>query len=336
MGKQPGAMGLVISVQAATDDHALSEMIDVGLGDDPSPDTYVQLHDTPEGADPFDPATWEIANFALGHYLSRSELSKMAARARKMPGLLPSFRNYVLNQRVYAEGQLITRDDWLACAGEVDPEKLRGKRCWGGLDLSSTTDLTALVLVFEGGEVLAWHWIPEGRLDHLMTEDKQAYRRWRDEGWIECPPGRAINKRFIVRRLAQVAQDYDLQEVGYDEWRFADLQQIMEEEALELPLTSVRQGVKTMAHMVDAMEGDIVDARITHGSNLCLTMCVANAVAKPDEHGHRKIVKPKTRAKVDGAVCLAMACGLRATALQKPPDQRAFSQMAIANAFQAA
>jgi phage terminase large subunit-like protein len=314
MGKQPGALGIVISVQAADDDHPLSEMIDDGL-EEVDQSVYVQLHSAPMDADPFAEATWHGCNFALGRYLSITEFRKEAAKAQRIPSLLASFRNYLLNQRVAADERLIGRDDWLACGGEVDPEALRGRKCWGALDLSSTTDLTALALVFEGDPmpVLPWFWMPKGKVAQLSHTDAKTYGVWVDQGLIETTHGRAIDKLAVALRLAEIASLYDLQALGYDEWRFADLLKILEDEGIVLPLKPMRQGFKTMGPCVDALESAVVDRKILHGHHPTLTMCIANAVVDTDPTGSRKLSKKRSRSRIDGAVCLAMALGLRAT-----------------------
>jgi phage terminase large subunit-like protein len=85
--------------------------------------------------------------------------------------------------------------------------------------------LTALVLVFEGDPmpVLAWFWMPAGRIDELAHQDHQTYRAWRDQGLIETTHGRAIDKAAVAYRLAEIASSYELRALRYDDWRFADL-----------------------------------------------------------------------------------------------------------------
>ena len=268
MGKQPRAIGVVLSTQSAEDDHPLSDLIDRGLeGEDPS--MYVQLHAAPEGADPLDPAVWAACNPALGIFLDRKEFEDQARQAARSPVFMSAFRNLRLNQRVHAVGHLIQPDDWKACGGVVDPAALRGRRCWGGLDLSSTTDLSAFTLVFDGdpAPVLAWFWMPAGSVDHLAHEDHRTYRLWIEQGFIETTPGRAIDKRAIALRLAEVTASYQLEALGFDEWRFADLLAILDEREITLPLRPMRQGFKTMAGCVDALEAGVVDRGIVHPRN---------------------------------------------------------------------
>jgi phage terminase large subunit-like protein len=318
MGKQPEALGIVISTQAPDDEHPLSQLIDVGLaGLDPS--LYVQLHAAPADADPFSEEVWRACNPALGVFLDPEEFRRQAARAKKIPAFLSAFRNLRLNQRVNADPRLIAPADWGACQGEIDGPALSGRACYAGLDLSSTTDLTALVLIFEPEEpgepmdVLSWFWLPAGRIVEREDEDKIPYRSWRDQGYIETTTGRAIDKRAVALRLAEIVGRYELRALGFDEWRFADLQTILDAEGIVLPLRKMRQGFKTMAPCVDAMEAAILDRKIRHDGNPVLKMCIANAVAAQDPAGNRKLDKARSRSRIDGAVCLAMALGIRAT-----------------------
>ena len=240
-------------------------------------------------------------------------MQKQAERAARMPSFMAAFKNLRLNMRVHADERLIAREDWVACAGEFDVASLEGQRCWAGLDLSSTTDLTGLVLVFEGGEVLSWCWMPAGKIAELEGEDHVTYRTWREQGYIECTPGRAIDKTHVAYRLAEIASTYDLQGVAFDEWRFADLEKILIDEGIVLPLRKTRQGFRTMGPCVDALERAVVDRLITHPSNPVLTMCIANSAVERDASGNRKLSKKRSRARIDLAVCLAMALGLKAT-----------------------
>jgi phage terminase large subunit-like protein len=326
MGKQPGALGIIISVQAADDDHPLSELIDDGLeGLDPS--VVVHLHAAPEDAPPFEEKTWLACNFALGEFLSLDEFRKEAMKAKRIPSILPHFRNYMLNQRVAADERLISRDDWAGCKGRIDLEALRGRKCWAGLDLSSTTDLTALVLVFEplapAGPmpVVAYFWMPQGKVAEMTLLDRKHYGAWVELGLIEATAGRANDKMAIVLRLAEITKHYDLQVIGYDDWRFADLAKLMFDEGLDLPLRPVRQGTKTMTPMVDELERAVIDREIVHDGNPVLTSHIASAVAYAKPTGERKLDKKRSRARIDGAVCLAMALGLKAVHADAADDR---------------
>ena len=154
-----------------------------------------------------------------------------------MPAREPAFRLLHLNQRVRADSRFIAPGEWDACAGTVDAEALRGKRCWAGLDLGSTVDLTALVLYFEDGSVLPHFWVPRERLEEREHTDRVPYPQWFKEGLIEAPAGRAIDKAAIVRRLAQIAATYDLQGIAFDRWRLEDLKKLLADEGIDIEVT---------------------------------------------------------------------------------------------------
>ena len=144
MGKREHALGVTISTQAADDLHFFSEMLDA----EPVPSVYIQLHSAPEDCALDDREAWISANPALGSFLNEDQFADAAARAMRSPSFAPSFRLLQLNQRVAAEGRFIEQADWDANGEPFDIIELEGKRCYGGLDLSSVKDLTALSLYF--------------------------------------------------------------------------------------------------------------------------------------------------------------------------------------------
>jgi phage terminase large subunit-like protein len=300
MGKQPQSLGVVISTQAATDDHPLSQLIDDGLaGLDPS--VYVQLVAAPAEADPFSEDIWRACNPAYGIFLDPADFHQQAERARRMPSFAAAFKNHRLNLRIAPDPRLISRDDWLACSGTIDREALRGRQCWGALDLSSTTDLTCLLLAFEpaaAGEpmdILTWFWLPGALIAEREGDDKVTYGAWVREGFIEALPGRAIDRKAVALRLAEISGAYDVQGIAFDEWRFADLEKILFDEGISVPLKKMRQGYKSMSPCVDALEIAVLNRAIRHDNNPPLTMCISNAVVTVDPSGNRKIDKARSR-----------------------------------------
>ena len=236
----------------------------------------------------------------------------MAARARRMPAAEAAFRSLYLNQIVDAEQRFLSSVDWLACKHSVDTDALRGRPCWGGLDLSSTTDLTALVLVFPDGEsydVLSWCWVPGDNLHSRADRDKVPYPVWRDQGHVEAIPGRAIDRRFIARQLAEIASAFDVRGIAYDRWRIEDLEVLLADEGIDLNLVPWGQGYRDMGPAVDALETAVLQEQLRHDSPV-LDWCASNAVVTTDPAGGRKIAKDKSHERVDGLVALAMAIGL--------------------------
>jgi phage terminase large subunit-like protein len=218
---------------------------------------------------------------------------------------------------VEAEAPWIGADVWFGCASEtaVETSALRGRRCWGGLDLSSTQDLTALALIFEPSDadplwrLKVWFWLPGDGLHDKADRDRVPYIAWRDAGHLEALPGRAINKLAVIRRLSEIASLYDLQEVAYDRWRIEDLKMLLDQEGISLPLVPFGQGFKDMAPAIDEFERLLLGGQLKHEGNPVMTWCAANAVTMSDPAGNRKIAKEKATGRVDGIVAAVMAVG---------------------------
>ena len=225
----------------------------------------------------------------------------------------PSFRLLNLNQRVAAEGRFIEQADWDANGEPFDPIELEGQACYGGLDLSSTKDLTAFSLWFpEAGKLLTWHFVPADTIDDRAERDRVPYRVWADAGWIETTPGRATDRLSIVRVLADVRQSYDVKGVAFDRWRFEDLAKLLNDEGIELPLVEFVPGFKTYAAAVDAFERAVLERRMQHNGNPLLRWQAGNVIAETDAAGNRKPSKSKSLDRIDGIVTLIMAAGLAA------------------------
>lgn len=309
---------VVIGTQAASDENLMSELVDyaqrVNDGDVEDETFHGVVYAAPEDADPWSEETWYACNPALGDFKDIVGMKAQADQAQRIPARVGPFRNLHLNQRVDAEVRFLAREDWMACGGPVDPVALYGRPCYAGLDLSSTSDLTASVLYFpeDGGAVVPFFWLPRENVRLLEDTARVPYRAWQDEGLIELTPGRAVDYHFVVRRLAQVAADYDLKGIAYDRWGIKNFQRILAEEGVELPLVEWGQGWKDMAPAINALEAAVLDGRLRHGNNPVLTWNCANCAVESDAAGNRKLSKKRSREKIDGMVALAMGMGLAA------------------------
>ena len=316
---------VVISTQAADPNHVMSELVDyaeqVNAGDVEDPSFYGCVYRAPDDADPWDEATWFACNPALGDFRSLEEMRTAALQAQRIPARESAFRSLYLNQRADADERFIASADWHACAGDV-PD-LTGQRCYAGLDLSSTKDLTALVLYFpDSGAVVPYFWCPGESLDQREDQDKVPYRTWARAGLIEPTPGRAVDKRYVALRLADITSQYQVEGISYDRWGMEELRRILVEEGIEgLPLREFGQGFKDMAPAVSALETLVLEGQLLHDGNPILTWNLSNIVLDQDPAGNRKMTKGRARERIDGAVALAMAVGLHA----KQPREEPFS-----------
>ncbi|MGB5689247.1 MAG: terminase TerL endonuclease subunit, partial [Woeseiaceae bacterium] len=206
-------------------------------------------------------------------------------------------------------------DVWFAAQESVDQELLRGRRCRAGLDLGSTQDLTALALVFEPTaedpvyRLKPYFWAPGDGLAHKEGTDRVPYIAWRDAGYLEALPGKAINKRAVAQRLAEIASAYELVAVYFDRWRIEDLKAICHEEGIDLPLVPFGQGYKDMSPALDETERRLLNDQLKHDGNPVMTWCAANAVIEMDPAENRKLSKRRSTGRIDGMVATVMAVG---------------------------
>lgn len=310
MGKRAQALGVTISTQASDDMHFLSEMLD----SEPHPTVYCQLHTAPKDCALDDPTAWAAANPALGVFLNEEQFKDAAASAMRSPSFAPAFRLLHLNQRVAAEGRFINAGDWEANGEPFDLLELEGKRCFGGLDLSSTRDLTSFALWFpDEGKCLVWHFVPKDTIRDRVERDRVPYDRWAEDGWIETTVGRATDRLAIVRIIAEVRQAYNVQGIAFDRWRFEDLGKMLADEGLCLDLQPFVPGFKSYAPAMDEFERALLEGRMQHNNNPLLNWQAGNLVAEIDAAGNRKPAKQKSLDRIDGLVAVIMACGLAAT-----------------------
>ncbi|MDO0945926.1 terminase large subunit [Chromohalobacter israelensis] len=287
-----------------------------------------------ETDDPFaDETCWYKANPSLAYGIPGLKyLREQVTQARGMPSKEATVRRLNFCQWVQADNPAISRDAWLATQEkDFDLEALLGRRCVAGLDLSSTQDLTALVLMFEPTEadpvwrMLPWFWLPEEGLAKKAEQDRVPYLVWQKNGHLNTTPGRAINKRHVLHMLSEISALYDLQGIGYDRWRIEDLTALIDDEGVSLPpLIPVGQGFKDMAPAVDEFERRLINAEMRHAGHPVLTWCAANAIYTEDPAGNRKVDKKKATGRVDGIVAALMATALTLTELEESAPEPGF------------
>jgi phage terminase large subunit-like protein len=332
MGKRDRSLGVIISTQAPSDEHPLSQLIDDGLsGADPS--IVVHLLAAPEDADVFDPEVLRSVNPAVGHFLQEGDLLFELERAKRNGAFEGKFRNLRLNQRVDADqdARLCHAAEWKKCAARIDRASLRGRKCWGALDLSGKHDLTSFTLIFPNDDeapvfdVLQWFWTPEDQIDgsERRAGESEKLREWIRAGYIEAIPGPIIRYDFVARTVTELAKEFDIQSIAYDRYKIEDfLADLLKADAnFPVPLQEFGQGYVSLGPAVDWFDEVTRTGRLRHGSNPVLTSCVVNAVLVADPAGNRKIHKGKSRGRgpvrIDGAVTLCMALMLAKKAAPK-------------------
>lgn len=312
-GAYDDGLQLVISTQAPTDADMLSIWIDDAVRND-DPHTVCHVYAADEELDLTDPKGMAAANPALNSFRSEVELKQAAEKAARMPSFENSFRNLYLNQRVNLVSAFVSPGVWKA--GNGAPGALDGI-VYGGLDLSATTDLTALVLTCRKDGLLHVHadfWMPKDMVQEAARRDRAPYDQWVREGFIRTTPGKVIDYAFVARDIGKIAAGLNVAKIAFDRWRMDRMQLALDAAGVVLPLEAFGQGYVSMSPALDALEADLLKEVVRHGANPVLAMCAANAVAVPDPAGNRKLDKSKATGRIDGLQALAMAEGVEAMA----------------------
>jgi phage terminase large subunit-like protein len=313
-GAQDDPLSIIISTQAPTDADLLSVLIDDALaGHDPR--VVCKLWTANKEIDPFAEATIRSANPAFGDFQNAAEVLSMAEDARRMPSREAEYRNLILNQRVEANSPFVSANVWAACGDDAEP--IDSVPVYGGLDLSATSDLTALVLMGQVDDVWQVHptfWLPGEGLAAKARSDRVPYDLWHDQGYLQTAPGKSIEYEFVAEYLRGVFDRYDVKRIAFDRWGWPHLKPWLlkagfTEDQLEARFAEFGQGMASMSPALRELESHLLNGNVAHGNHPVLTMCAANAVVKSDPAGNRKLDKMRSAGRIDGMVALAMAVG---------------------------
>lgn len=309
-GAHESPLLIAISTQAADDADLFSIWID-DAKKSADPRIVSHVYEAPKDCDLQDKKAWKEANPALGAFRNVDDLAEQAKQAARMPSAENTFRNLCLNQRVSTVSPFISVGVWKSCAGSV--LDYGSAPVWCGLDLSSRTDLTALVIV--GRIAGVWHvsphfWTPENGLAERCRRDRAPYDVWIRQGYLHTTPGATVDYEFVAQDIAAILGELDVRAIAYDRWRISLLQKELDEQGIQLPLVEFGQGFKDMSPALEALEAELLNGRIAHGGHPVLTMCAANAIVSKDPAGNRKLDKHKATGRIDGMSALAMAFGL--------------------------
>lgn len=329
--------------------HDLGKRVCAGLEDNDNLFAFICSLD--EGDDPFtDESCWPKANPSLDWIPEgksdgipgRKYLREQVQEARGLPAKESVVRRLNFCEWTQADNPWIGWDVWSQAEERVPMRLLRNRPAVAGLDLSSTTDLTAFVLLFAPipadahWRLLPYFWIPDHQLEERERRDKVPYSVWIKERHLETTPGRAISKLHVLRRLQTICDYFEVRQIAYDRWRIEDLRELMNEYGITLPeMVGFGQGFKDMGPAVDEFErrllglqpevetidldpddyqlltGDAPEVEtLRHDGNPVLTWNAGNAVTASDPAGNRKVDKAKAIGRIDGIVAAIMATGI--------------------------
>ena len=260
-----------------------------------------------------DPVVWAKANPSLGITVPIDKVREACESAKQNPGEENSFRQLRLNQWVKQTVRWMPMEKWNACAFPVDPSELEGRKCYGGLDLSSTGDITALSLVFppateadqERYSVLPFFWLPEGALDTRVKRDHVPYDLWLRDGLVNTTEGDVIHYGFIEAYIEQLSKLYNIREIAFDRW--GAVQMVQNLEGMGLTVVPFGQGFKDMSPPTKELMKLTLEKKIAHGGNPVLSWMMDNVFIRRDPAGNIKADKEKSTEKIDGVIATIMA-----------------------------
>lgn len=271
-----------------------------------------------KGDDPFEDKACHIkANPNLGVSLTLQYLDEQVREARD----LPSKRNLVLRLNfcrwTEASEGWVDLDHWDLCSDPVQTSALRGRKAWGGLDLASVSDFTALAWTFppetEGGkwQVLLRLYLPEAAVEKMRKKGRLPIDQWIREGLVTVTPGNVTDYGFVRRDVQADRETFDVQEIAFDRFNSSQLVTDLQDDGALM--VGFGQGYGSMSGPCKELERMYMSHRMAHGGNKVLRWMASNTVATRDAAENIKFDRARSTEKIDGMVAIAMAIG-RATA----------------------
>ena len=301
---------------AGTDTHSIcyethQKAKDILEGRKIDPTFYPVIYGADESEDWTDPKVWKKANPSLGITVGIDKVRAACESARQNPGEENAFRQLRLNQWVKQAVRWMPMEKWDACAFAVNEDDLEGRVCYGGLDLSSTTDITAFVLVFPPTDeddryvVLPYFWIPEDSMDLRVRRDHVPYEVWERQGYLMSTEGNVIHYGYIEKFIERLGEKFNIREIAFDRW--GAIQMVQNLEGMGFTVVPFGQGFKDMSPPTKELMKLVLEKRIAHGGHPVLRWMMDNIYIRTDPAGNIKADKERSTEKIDGAVATIMA-----------------------------
>ncbi|OPY74932.1 MAG: ribonucleotide-diphosphate reductase subunit alpha [Syntrophorhabdus sp. PtaU1.Bin153] len=279
-----------------------------------------------------DETLWPKVNPSLdagipGYEYIRSQIKE----ARGMPSKMSTVKRLCFCIWTESENPAISREAWMACQDKDYPvDILRGRRAWGGLDLSAVNDLTAFALMFEPGQddpfwrLKVWFWIPGIGIRRKEETDHVPYIAWRDAGYINAIDRKTVDYEFVIAELVKICGPYNVQKIAFDRWKKKDFDKDLSRLGVTLPeMVEFGQGYQSMSPAIKVFETKLIEGAMRHDGNPCLTWCASNVVAVEDAAENKKYDKSRSIGRIDGIIAAVMACGI----LEETDDKSIYEGM---------
>ena len=301
---------------AGTDTHSICyethrKAKDIIEGRKFDPTFYPVIYGADENDDWTDPKVWKKANPSLGITVDIEKVRAACESAKQNPAEENSFRQLRLNQWVKQAVRWMPMDKWDRCGFAVNEDDLEGRVCYGGLDLSSTSDITAFVLVFpprdsdEKYVILPYFWIPEETLDLRVRRDHVPYDLWERQDKLMTTEGNVVHYAYIEKFIERLGERFNIREIAFDRWGAVQMVQNLEE--LGFTVVPFGQGFKDMSPPTKELMKLVLEEKIAHGGHPVLRWMMDNIFIRTDPAGNIKPDKERSTEKIDGAVATIMA-----------------------------
>jgi phage terminase large subunit-like protein len=274
---------------------------------------FVFIAGVDEDDDWTDPKIWEKANPNWGISCKPDDVARLAKKAMEMPAAQNAFRRLRLDEWTEQEVRWLNIIDWDKCDKPVEPRELLGRECWGGLDLSTKIDLTALVLLFppldedDDYKVIWRFFIPGDNVQQRVKRDRVPYDVWIKQGFIIATDGNVIDYEYIRNEIAELSQSYAIQEIGFDPWNATQTALQLQDDGFNM--VEMRQGIRTMAEPTKELEALVKSRRFSHGGNPVARWNASNVTVRTDANENYMPDKSKSTERIDGIVAALIALG---------------------------
>lgn len=258
-----------------------------------------------------DEANWYKVNPSLGYTVDIERLRDAYREAKQNPADEITFKWLRCNMWVSSTVAWIPDAIYMRGNESIEAASLEGRDCYAGLDLSSTGDITALVLIFpprdenEKYVLLPYFWIPEETIPRRVKANSVPYDIWEKQGYIMSTEGNVIHYDFIEKFIIYLSEKYHILEIAVDRWNATQMIQNLEGEGFTI--VPFGQGFSSMSAPTKEFYRLLMEGRIIHGGNPVLRWMAGNVVIDTDPAGNIKVTKAKSKEKIDGIVAAIMA-----------------------------
>lgn len=305
-----------IITTAGTDRHSIAyelhtKAVDILEGRRVDPTFYPVVYGLKDDEDWEDEANWYKVNPSLGYTVDIERLRDAYREAKQNPADEVTFKWLRLNMWVSSTVAWIPDSIFMKGNEEIDLAALEGRDCYGGLDLSSTGDITALVLMFPPRDedekyiLLPFFWVPEETIPQRVKAASVPYDIWERQGYLLSTEGNVIHYDFIEKFINDLAEKYHIVEIAVDRWNATQMIQNLEGDGFTM--VPFGQGFASMSGPTKDFYRLLMEGQIIHGGHPVLRWMAGNVVVDTDPAGNIKVTKAKSKEKIDGIVAAIMA-----------------------------